>query len=179
MGERTVEGTGNVWFEDLTNNVKCTMFMITYKKSGFFVSTETGNKDEVYGTIYKCAPINQKISAKVHYSRNAKDIKDVKHIPKGEIEEEICGVEGSWLSHLDIDGKRYWDINDPDMLPYRQIPDKEDVLPSDSRYREDMIWLHRRYMSIAHNWKVRMEEQQRHDRRCRQKCIAERQKGKK
>ena len=41
------------------------------------------------------------------------------------------------------------------------------VLPSDWRYREDLIWLKYGYMSIAHQWKLRLEVQQRHDRKLR------------
>jgi hypothetical protein len=45
----------------------------------------------------------------------------------------------------------------------------ENVAPSDWRFREDLIWLKYKFMKIAHQWKVRMEEQQRHDRRLRLK----------
>jgi len=47
MGERTVETTGNVVFEDLTNSVKAVIILGTYKKSGYFRVTETGSKDEI------------------------------------------------------------------------------------------------------------------------------------
>lgn len=47
----------------------------------------------------------------------------------------------------------------------------KDVLPSDWRYREDLIWLKYKYLKIAHAWKVRMEEQQRFDRKQRQMVI--------
>jgi len=53
MGDRTIEGIGNMIFEDLTNNVKCVLFFNTYKKSGFWTVTETGKKDEFNGIIYR------------------------------------------------------------------------------------------------------------------------------
>lgn len=66
-----------------------------------------------------------------------------------------------------IDRKKYWDIE-------AEIPDRfrllvEGVVPSDWRYREDLIWLKYNYQKIAHQWKLRLEEQQRHDRRNRLK----------
>lgn len=88
----------------------------------------------------------------------------------------ICEIQGSWLQSLRIDGKKYWDI-DAD-LPHRQIPILGDhVLPSDWRFREDLIWLKYNYMLIAQKWKFRMEEQQRHDRRIRNKRNDERAKN--
>ncbi len=48
------------------------------------------------------------------------------------------------------------------------------MLPSDWRFREDLIWLKYNYMKIAQKWKFRMEEQQRHDRRLRLKRKEER-----
>lgn len=54
----------------------------------------------------------------------------------------------------------------------------EDILPSDWRYRDDLLWLYYRYQKIAHKWKVRMEEQQRHERRLRNKVNEERAQGK-
>lgn len=79
----------------------------------------------------------------------------------------ICDIQGSWLRSLIIDGKKYWDIDNE--VPERYRPLLENVAPSDWRYREDLIWLKYNYMKIAHQWKVRMEEQQRHDRRNRLK----------
>jgi hypothetical protein len=34
----------------------------------------------------------------------------------------------------------------------------EGILPSDWRFREDLLWLKYGKMKIAHKWKVRMEE---------------------
>ena len=52
MGERTIEGTGHVIFEDLTNNYKAVILLSTYKKSGFWRKTESGSRDEYTGMIY-------------------------------------------------------------------------------------------------------------------------------
>lgn len=58
MGDRTVEATGSITFEDLTNNVKAVIVFSTYKESGFWTKTKTGKKDEFTGLIYEAQPIN-------------------------------------------------------------------------------------------------------------------------
>mmetsp|Transcript_22963 Transcript_22963/g.35433 ORF Transcript_22963/g.35433 Transcript_22963/m.35433 type:complete len:108 (-) Transcript_22963:16-339(-) len=94
---------------------------------------------------------------------------DLKHLR--DVKEEICTVDGSWLHNLFIDGKKYWDMDE--LTPQRQQPmselDELIVLPSDWRYREDLIWLKYGYQSIAQQWKVRLEVQQRWDRAQRNK----------
>eukprot|EP00350_Pseudokeronopsis_sp_OXSARD2_P001090 CAMPEP_0170556810 /NCGR_PEP_ID=MMETSP0211-20121228/18792_1 /TAXON_ID=311385 /ORGANISM="Pseudokeronopsis sp., Strain OXSARD2" /LENGTH=53 /DNA_ID=CAMNT_0010867367 /DNA_START=52 /DNA_END=213 /DNA_ORIENTATION=+ len=50
------------------------------------------------------------------------------------------------------------------------------LLPSDWRFREDLIWLKYGYQKIAAKWKLRLEEQQRLDRRNRQNAEKERMK---
>ena len=45
MGDRTIEATGHIVFEDLTNNRKAVIIFSTYKKTGFWRKTESGRKD--------------------------------------------------------------------------------------------------------------------------------------
>ena len=49
------------------------------------------------------------------------------------------------------------------------IPTMEGVLPSDWRFRDDLLWLKYKQINIAHKWKLKMEEQQRHERKIRLK----------
>jgi hypothetical protein len=100
-----------------------------------------------------------------------------KHI-LGDAEEIYAEIEGSWLHRLLIDGVEYWDIDDPDMRPQRHIPNRT-CLPSDWRYREDLIYLYRNNMKIADKWKVRLEIQQRLDRKNRNDVAKKRKKGRK
>ena len=58
MGDRNIEATGHVVFEDLTNNYKAVLIMSTYEKSGFFRKSESGKKDEYLGVIYESEPIS-------------------------------------------------------------------------------------------------------------------------
>jgi len=61
-------------------------------------------------------------------------------------------------------------------MPERCIPNMQCLLPSDWRFREDLIWLKYGYQKIAAKWKLRLEEQQRLDRRNRQNAEKERMK---
>ena len=82
-----------------------------------------------------------------------------------DIKEHICDITGSWLTNLIIDGQEYWHIDKMEpMLPY-PIPNS---LPSDPRYREDLIWLRRENENNAQVWKNRLEIQQRYERKLRQ-----------
>ena len=132
----------------------------TYKKSGFWRVTESGKKDEFHGFIYKTKePISPEESFKNYFVKNSPDIKDLSKLEK-DISEEVAKIEGSWLRQLKIDGKVYWDIDE--FKPLRQIPmtsKNQFIVPSDWRFREDLIWLKYDNIPIAHNWKVRMEVQ--------------------
>ena len=171
MGDRTIEAAGNAFFEDVTNNYKAMIVFSTYKKTGFWSTTESGRRDEYRGIIYKCRPIADSLQrTRDMYCRNLTDIEDVSGMP--DMEQKLCEIEGSWLRNLKIDGRTYWDI-DVD-APERARPCLEEVIPSDWRYREDLLWLKYRQMKIAQKWKFRMEEQQRHDRRLRNKAREDR-----
>lgn len=79
MGDRTIEATGHILFEDLTNNRKAVVIFSSYKKTGFFRKTESGKKDEYSGIIYQCQPIlNPDATTKLLYGKNATDITDLK-----------------------------------------------------------------------------------------------------
>jgi len=78
------------------------------------------------------------------YSKTATEITDLKQIK--DMVKPICEISGSWLRSLVMDGKTYWDISRD--IPERYKPEIN-VLPSDWRYREDLIWLKYNYMKIA------------------------------
>ena len=52
MGDRVVEASGNMFFEDLAHNYKAVIIFSTYVKKGFFVKSFKGKKDEYNGLIY-------------------------------------------------------------------------------------------------------------------------------
>jgi hypothetical protein len=78
--------------------------------------------------------------------------------------EEVSVIEGNWLKNLIIDGVEYWNVETHKGVfhTFSAHP-----LPSDWRYREDLIWLWRGNRQLAENWKHRIEERQRQDRHLR------------
>jgi hypothetical protein len=169
MGERTVETYGSITFEDLTNNLKAVIVVNTYKKTGWIRSHVTGSKDQIEGMIYQPTHklTGDKQSVKKNYSKDCEMYHDLKSVK--DVKKKICDITGSFLNNLFIDGRTYWDVET--MIPQRQLPIYEEdelVLNSDWRFREDLLWLKYNYQLIAHQWKVRMEVQQRHDRALRQ-----------
>ena len=85
-------------------------------------------------------------------------------------------ISGSFIDHLKIGNDIIWDINQN--LPDTIKPVKH-CLPSDGRFREDLIWLYRSfygvkeekeeeiYRAIGMKWKVMMEEFNRWERKHR------------
>ena len=90
--------------------------------------------------------------------------------------ELIDKISGSWLSELVIGEQKTWDIHE--QLPEFVRPVKS-CIPSDGRFREDLIWLYRSfycsrneeekkiYADLAQEWKIMMEEFNRWERRRR------------
>lgn len=82
-------------------------------------------------------------------------------------------LEGTFVKQMTIDKKLMWDF-EVDEAPY--IKPKEKVLPSDTRYREDLIWLYyalyysqtkkeyEKFMGYSQAWKVETEYIQRKER---------------
>ena len=90
--------------------------------------------------------------------------------------ELIDSISGSWLSRLVIGEQKTWDIHE--QLPEFIRPVKS-CIPSDGRFREDLIWLFRSfycskneeekkiYLDLAQEWKIMMEEFNRWERKRR------------
>lgn len=93
----------------------------------------------------------------------------------GDIDEEICTIHGSWLDNLYIDDEEVWNIDNT--KPSRVIFPKH-CLPSDHRYREDLIWLFYENENYAQEWKQLLEVQQRKERKNRLTAEKKRKKGK-
>ena len=84
---------------------------------------------------------------------------------------ETC--EGSWLKEIKFGDKVYWDI---DKVIPNWIRPVDNPIPSDGRYREDLIWLYRsfylssddkemqKYEDLAQEWKLMVEKLQREER---------------
>ena len=102
----------------------------------------------------------------LYHSNDNTSKKEADRISKiPDVEEEIWTITGSWLEYLNIDDETYWNIDES--KPYRvQFPKKS--LPSDPRFREDLIWLFYENEPYAQEWKTMLEVQQRKERKNRQ-----------
>ena len=81
--------------------------------------------------------------------------------------------DGSWLSHLNFNGKTVWTIEDevPQWIEERKdgkLRDGSRVLPSDMMNRTDIPFMIERNWEEAEKAKVEMEQQQRDDRKLRE-----------
>jgi len=138
-GARSIEAIGSCTFEDLTNDRKAVLMMSTFKKGGIFSSSSSGCKDKFEGIIYDSKPLSgSPESIRKNYCKEIEFVTDLKKMK--DIKKQICKVEGSWLENCNIDNNQYWNLDQD--IPSRQVPlTTEDCLPSDWRYREDLIWL--------------------------------------
>lgn len=88
---------------------------------------------------------------------------------KGEIKYKgkvVSTLTGSYLSHLDWDGKRYWDFRETFPISCIEL---EDNLPSSSTKRMDIIYLDQLKIDQAQEEKEKLEQIQRNDRKLREK----------
>ncbi len=165
MGSRMVHYAGTMRFVDKQHGIKAVVLFDPGYTGGVFSSRRKGSKrDDIAGLIYR-----YDTTAKKQNKKSIKKLADLK-----DLKETICAIGGSWLSHLKIGETEYWNMQSsaPCRLQYDNAP-----LPSDWRFREDLLWLRRENMPRADAWKVELEVQQRHDRELRERVRKEQAKG--
>lgn len=79
----------------------------------------------------------------------------------------LSTVHGCWYEQLLFDSTSFWDNSRPS---YKLLM-KKDVLPSDWRFREDILWLLYENPKLALQWKLKLEEAQREFRMRRAKYV--------
>ncbi|PFH32105.1 phosphatidylinositol transfer protein [Besnoitia besnoiti] len=96
----------------------------------------------------------------------------------GEIKDIATGktcstMTGSWIDKILFDGKSYWNgYTAP--APLEDCPDSQ-ALPTDSRFRPDVLCLREGRVQQAQEWKLELEAVQRRDRAVRANALALRQ----
>ncbi|KEP60265.1 UNVERIFIED_CONTAM: phosphatidylinositol transfer protein [Hammondia hammondi] len=103
------------------------------------------------------------------------------HVPSdffyGEIKDAATGasrsvVTGSWIDQVNFDGMCYWDTRSfPAPAPLEACTDSE-ALPTDSRFRQDILYLSEGLIEEAQEWKLELEAVQRRDRAVRANGLA-------
>jgi len=141
FGDRVVEYDGEMFFRDKVNNLIGKLKINPEVASWFGWGKKKLPSDYIKGGIY-------------HMDADG-----------NETGENLCEVNGTWLGCLEFDGLPYWsfELQMPKSLPVAvDIP-----LPSDCRFREDVIFLKAEDIPSAAEWKHNLEEKQRRDARLR------------
>lgn len=85
--------------------------------------------------------------------------------PKGTDRTAVSKITGSWMGCILFDGERYWSVKQ-DTPKFSLIP-SENPLPSDCRYREDVLYLKAGELEAATEWKSKLEDLQREEAKIR------------
>ncbi|KAG7396422.1 hypothetical protein PHYBOEH_002290 [Phytophthora boehmeriae] len=93
------------------------------------------------------------------------DIKGFIYPSKKSAKHALATVNGSWLSHLQFDGKTYWHVESEPAFEHTPV---QNPLPSDVSFREDIIALKNGNTVLAQSEKLRLEALQRADLKLRQ-----------
>lgn len=162
---RSAHYVGVMIFYDLKNNLRAFVQF----------ANDTKHISDIQGVIFRYNfPKDYKFNFDDEYKMFSKiDLKGKKKNNIFSGDDILSTISGSWLGKLYFDNNQYWDI-DEDIPSY--IRPVLNCLPSDSRFREDLIWLYRSfylskneeerlyYESLAQNWKLMIEKVQREER---------------
>ena len=173
--DRSAHYLGVMIFYDIKNNLRA---FVQFAK-------DTKHISEIKGYIFNYQfPQNYKFNFDKEYDMfNKIDVNNLKKNNNIFTQNDIVStISGSWLHQLYFDGVKIWDI-DEDIPTY--IKPVYNCLPSDSRFREDLIWLYRSffkakneeerlyYEKLAQNWKLMIEKLQREERTLKAKLNEE------
>ena len=158
---------GNMVFLDIKNNFKAVIKF--YQNEKIF--------HEIVGSVLKYKyPNNFKYDFEKEWEFGQKFQRGKKIKEINDHYEQIDEINGNWVSKLIIGNEVRWDITAQKPEFIRPV---KKCIPSDGRFREDLIWLYRSfycskneeekkiYMNIAQKWKIMMEEFNRWERRRR------------
>lgn len=152
FGERVMEYVEIVKFRDPKNNLALDLQFAppAPPTSGFFgwLNSKKPPSDYITGNLYQTSSENNE--------------------PK-EGDKVVAEVSGSWLGCVKFNNEVHWDWTDEKnglIKKYAPIPHK-DPLPSDSRYRGDLIYLCKNETNLSQDWKGKLEVKQRKEERSR------------
>lgn len=146
-GDRTCTFINHMKFVDEKNKIKV---IIRFGESGDLAVFSKKRTDAFCGKMYRY---------KEHTGK-----KKVDEANYGDLEQEICSIHGSWLEYLKIGNEERWNINRDVPAQYTPV---RDPLPSDARFREDLLWVKHENKKHAHEWKLKLEERQRYEKKLR------------
>lgn len=155
FGARLVDFSGSVKFRDDKNGVGADMIIDPPAATDSSWSSWFG-----YGNTNKLP--SDFIEGELFSYKLNKDEREVN-------KRKICSIDGSWLGELRFDNKSYWkwsmNVKRADPLPV------ENPLPSDCRFRSDLIALQKGDLDLAQKEKERLENIQRREAKLRENAI--------
>lgn len=111
--------------------------------------------DEIGGAIYRVKPeVMDKFMSCVPHNRTRGTKLAID--PSKDIEEFISKIDGVWHNNVRFDDVEYWNVDkdSPHILEFEQCP-----LPSDSKFRKDIIYLSMNNKVQSQNFKEDIEAQ--------------------
>ena len=155
-----VQGSRKIFFKgcqeiiDVSEGTRSVIFFDIGEKKHIIGSSKTVSRDCVEGLVYSSTDISKPIDEKI---RRISELKDIK--------KEIARMKGSWFERVDINEINYWHIDKH--LPLKMIF-HPNPLPSDWRFREDLLFIRRKDIPRADAWKEACEIRQRKDKTLRE-----------
>jgi len=159
-----MQGTRHSYFKgyyeavDLSSNLRSVVYIDFGKKKHYIGSSKTHTRDKIEGLIYESTDINTPCNPKGCRIEDLTDIKAKKTL-----------ITGSIFDRIDCDGVNYWHIDKQFPL---KVQFESNPIPSDWRYREDLIYVRRGDYEKAESWKDAIEIRQRRDQKEREKYLA-------
>jgi hypothetical protein len=175
MGSRGLQYTAPIVVFDEKNEVKAVLKYSADVKTGLTSYFASSRSDVVRGAIFKYDKAKHNSVCQKYSEKWFNMIKELGEMPDSI--KVIHKVEGSWLREIRVDGELLWDLN-TELKHMQQHFFVENPLPSDCRFREDLIWLAHKNEELAQHWKIKLEEQQRFDRALRKKAKEEKEAAK-
>ncbi|CAD8080229.1 unnamed protein product [Paramecium primaurelia] len=156
IGHRQFYYNGVGWLVDLENKLFCDIIVTAFP--GMF-SKKVTPQDFIEGYIMKGSVKDVNKFNQETYRK----YQGIKALPQ---QDRLSNISGRWTTGMIIDGVEVlnWFKHFPYKLKYEEYP-----LASDSNYREDLIALKTGDLNLAQDRKEKMEINQRHDKKIRQK----------
>ncbi len=158
-GSRSINLIDAFFIKNEKNGLKLVNKIGEKTKKGFLSSMLSSSKlDGLSGSIYKYDKDKDESYKKLEWRAMQKKLCEA-----DDIVEEICKISGNYTKELKYDKETIWQFEDlTENMNYQNFI--KDPLPSDVRFREDVIWLAYGNEDYAQKWKILLEKQQRKDR---------------
>lgn len=166
MGSRGLQYTSAIIVIDEANQLKAVLKYSADAKKGITAYFSSARTDVCRGNIYKYDKKKHDEVCAKHKDKWLPMVNDLADMP--DLVKALQKVEGTWLREIRVEGELLWTVQQ-DVQYLQQHFFVDNPLPSDCRFREDLIWLYRRNEDYSGTWKVKLEEQQRHERALRKK----------